>query len=193
MSHPSKIKHLRAKLFSAFVIFAFSVQASAATTEITVDLTGFAMTTSVDLDGNPVDAVAVFNDEVLNDDDLLMIPALFTGNAATTTLTAFFNDNPIEVLAGVESVSGEIGSLLLDVSAYRSQTGTLKLVLHSSTTEIADLFILDEITGLPEEDLTPYVAAINEGGGGGGGSLNPLFLFLSVMLVFFVRRKKHQG
>lgn len=188
MSHPSKIKHLRAKLFSAFVIFAFSVFASAATTEITVDLTGFDMTTSVGLDGNPVDAVAVFNDEVLNDDDLLMIPALFTGNATTTTLTAFFNDNPIEVLAGVESVSGEIGFMLLDVSAYRSQTGTLKLVLHSSTTEIADLFILDEITGLPEEDLTPYVAT-STGGSGGGGSINPLLLFMSTMLAFFVRRK----
>ena len=148
------------------------------------------MTTVLDINSIPQESVLAL-DTTLPNDEVLIINALFTGDIPSNTVSVSFNDSPLEVLSGIVSEESEgVNFILVDISAYAGQTGSLKISLNNSGTTESNLLVIKSIEA---------VADRNSGGGSGGGcSLNPhasfdptLPILVILSLIHILRSRRY--
>jgi hypothetical protein len=93
-------------------------------------------------------AVAVFDTELPAGETVLLLPAIFSGDIGTTSLSATFNDTEIEILSGLsvalasgaEAYFEDFNYLAIDVSTYHGQSG--EVTIEMTSTAEAELFIM---------------------------------------------------
>ena len=93
-------------------------------------------------------AAAVLDAELPADEVMLILPAFFEGEIETTTLSATFDGNELDVIVGLSTALPDDGALffsdlnyiLLDVSAHQGESG--EVVIEMTTESEAELFII---------------------------------------------------
>lgn len=113
------------------------------TETIDFEIQGEALETVLD-DGVMIDGVYVAN-VLTTAEDILTIPYYFEGIPETTNISISFNDEELEVLSGLPLIPDLVEFLVIDSSSITSQSGELKIILSSTSTETAELILLDDI------------------------------------------------
>lgn len=128
---------------SVVACIAILLSMPAHTETIEFEIQGEALETTLD-EGVMVDGVYVAN-VLTTIEDTLTIPYYFEGDPETTNISISFNDEELEVLSGLPLTLGFVEFLVIDSSSITSQSGELKLTLSSTSTETAELILLDNI------------------------------------------------
>lgn len=151
---------------------------------------GFAIDTVVTDSGVEDGVLVLFT--TLPDDDVLVLPYLFSGDPETTEVSARFEGVALDTFGEIDLVEGDIDLLIFDIAGFRSNFGTLDITLSSTGSTPSELIIVDNIeeaaaSGDGETDVSVDSDSSNSqsdsSSNGGGGSFGLLFILLGFCLV----------
>ena len=159
--------------------------------EYSYQLSGYALLT--DPAGGAGNVATYVEETTLPDTNELAIAYSFEGAAAETDLEVYFNDSLLEAVAGLPLGSDPEEILLLDISAYRSQSGKLKIVMTSTGDAGAEMMILDAVSITSNGERSVLETMIDEPGAAAAGSSSsggstPVFMLAMLLWLAAMRR-----